>query len=491
MKSQHSSPQESPKNNGLQRPPRREPQSRKHRLGAFAGVGAAGLALAIGCSYLPEHHTVNGRASAQTGATAQAQSLSQAFTQVAEGVSPAVVSIKVEAKAESPHGFFFGGGAGPQSSVRGGSGFIFRSDGAILTNNHVVENADRVEVKLQDGRIFEAKVLGTDPATDLAVLKIDAKGLNAVQFADSDKARVGEWVVAIGSPFGLDYTLTVGVLSAKGRGIGANEIEDYLQTDASINPGNSGGPLLNLDGQVLGVNTVIVGPRNAGVGFAIPSNLVRHVGEQLLKSGEVSRAWIGVGFQELTPDLAKSFGTKVQGGALVSHVEPGGPAAKAGIKPGDVIEKVGDQPVNQGRDLLRAVLNKRVGEQTQLTLLRGGKRVGVTLTTGERPGSETLASGGQGGGKGAVTDGFGLSVQTLTPELAQRLGYEGEGKVVIRGVAPGSPAARAGLTQGDVIVEADKSPVRSTSDLSAALKDGQALLRVDRRGGSLFIALKK
>ena len=427
-----------------------------------------------------------------SAAVEQAAVLSNAFSQVAEKVSPAVVSIKVEAKAELPQGFFFG--RRPESSVRGGSGFVFRADGAILTNNHVVDGAEEVEVKLQDGRTFSATVVGTDPAADLAVLKIDAKKLPVASFADSDKARVGEWVVAIGSPFGLDYTLTVGVLSAKGRGIGANEIEDYLQTDASINPGNSGGPLINLHGEVLGINTVIVGPRSAGVGFAIPSNLVRRVAEQLLDNGEVSRAWIGVSFQELTPDLAKSFGAKLKGGALVSQVMDGGPAEAAGIKPGDIIERVDNAEVHEGHDLLRAVLNKKVAEKVSLSVLRNGKRMVIELTTGERPGTEDQRAQGRRSkakeDNNPIAD-YGMAVQMLTPELKERLGYKGDGKLMVRDVEPGGAAAKAGLQPGDVIVEADRKRVATVSDMAAALSDGRALLRVDRREGSLFLALRR
>lgn len=434
---------------------------------------------------------IAGPAHSQGPGTAQARALSNAFSHVAETVSPSVVSIKVEAKAKHPRGFF--SRRAPDSGTRGGSGFIFRSNGAILTNNHVVEDASRIEVKLQNGTTYPATVVGTDPATDLAVIKIDAKNLPAAKFADSDKARVGEWVVAIGSPFGLDYTLTVGVVSAKGRGIGANEIEDYIQTDASINPGNSGGPLMNLDGKVLGINTVIVGPRSAGVGFAIPANLVRKTAKQLLDQGEVSRAWIGVGFQELTPSLAKSFGTKVRSGALISHVEDGGPAEKAGLQAGDIIERVDNREIREGRDLLRSVLTKDVGQKVQLSVLRKGKNKKLYLITAARPGSEEVAQRSQpkSAKKSAVTAGFGLSVESLSGHMAKRMGYRGRGKLIIRHVAPGSPAHRAGLREADIIVEADQRRVKSPKQLERFLTDGQALLRIDRRGGSLFIALRK
>jgi serine protease Do len=322
----------------------------------------------------------------------RAAQLSDAFADVAERVSPSVVTIKVEAKQDIPDVFkFFGGRGGPgggdespQGTVQGaGSGVIFTSDGSILTNNHVVEKATRIEVVLRDGRTFKAKVAGTDPAVDLAVVKIDAKDLPAATFADSSKARVGEWVLAIGAPFGLDYTLTACVLSAKGRSIHANEIEDYLQTDASINPGNSGGPLVNLQGQVLGINTVIIG--GSGIGFAIPSSIARNVGEQLQTNGKVSRAWIGVSFQPLTSDIAKSLGKADTHGALVASVVAKSPAEKAGIKPGDVIESVDGAPVVQSSDLLRAVLLKPVGSKVAINVLRDGKQVALAMNTAERP----------------------------------------------------------------------------------------------------------
>lgn len=430
-----------------------------------------------------------------SAAVSQASQLSDAFASVAEHVSPSVVTIKVEAKQEVPQIFrnpLFGLPNQDQGGVvkGSGSGVIFRSDGAILTNNHVVEHATRINVVLRDGRVLRAKVAGADPAVDLAVLKIDASSLSAASFADSSKARVGEWVLAIGAPFGLDYTLTAGVLSAKGRGIGANEIEDYLQTDASINPGNSGGPLVNLNGQVLGINTMIIG--GSGIGFAIPSNLARSVGEQLLASGKVKRAWLGVAFQELSPELAKSLGKSDTHGALVSSVVAQGPAARAGIKPGDIIENVDNDTVGEGKDLLRAVLQKPVGHEITVGVRRDGKLQNIKVKTAERPGD--LRNGGGGpslDGEASAPSEFGLKLQLLTPDIASELGYKGSGKVVVAGVRPGSPADSAGLATGDVIAEADRQPVKSPDDVANAAKDGKALLRVERKSGSFFTVLSK
>ena len=434
-----------------------------------------------------------------TEAVNRANQLSDAFAEVAERVSPSVVTIKVEAKQEMPDVFrFFGGprGDNPRNSVKGsGSGVIFSTDGAILTNNHVVEHATRIEVVLQDGRSFKAKVVGTDPAVDLAVVKIDAKNLPAATFADSSKARVGEWVLAIGAPFGLDYTLTAGVLSAKGRSIQATEIEDYLQTDASINPGNSGGPLVNLQGHVLGINTVIIG--GSGIGFAIPSNLARNVGEQLQSKGKVSRAWIGVSLQPITQDLAKSLGRSDTHGALVASVVPKAPADKAGLKPGDVIEKIDNETMGDSHDVQRTVLLKSPNTKIMLAVRRDDKLLSVPLSTAERPANLRAEADddddGDQGQAGAVQGGgLGLNLQQLTPQIAQELSYKGPGKVVVAGVRAGSAADRAGLSRGDIIVEADRKPVEKPADVAAAAKDGKVLMRVDNpKAGSRYVVVSK
>lgn len=418
-------------------------------------------------------------------ALSRAVAFETALTDVAEAVSPSVVSIQVEVSRPQNGAFpFFFGGQSRGGIVRGGgSGVILRSDGYILTNNHVVHEASRIDVRLRNGKSFPATLVGADSATDLAMLKIDARGLPEADFASSEKARVGQFVIAIGSPFGLDYTVTTGVLSAKGRGsIGANEIEDYLQTDASINPGNSGGPLVDLQGRVLGINTMIVG-RGSGIGFAIPSEIAQRVARQLIASGSVKRAWLGVSFQEITPELAAHFGGSFDGGALINAVVPGGPADKAGLQAGDVITAIDDQKIGEGRDLLRTVLRHGVGERLHLEVRRGAKTKKVTLVTGERPSEDSAQSQQQGVQDNAV---LGLTLEDLTPRLRERFGYQGDGRVFIRGVTPGSDADRAGLRPGDIILQADRKAVRSAADVRAALQDGKALLYVERESQRFF-----
>jgi Do/DeqQ family serine protease len=421
---------------------------------------------------------------------------------VAERVSPVVVSIRVEQQVDrrSQFGggmpFPFGGGGGDGQGDSGvargaGSGVVISPDGYILTNNHVVENASRIEVHMQDGRTFRGQVVGTDPATDLAVIRIAGRSLPSATFADSSRARVGEWVVAIGSPFGLDYTVTAGVLSATGRGgLGVNEIEDYLQTDASINPGNSGGPLVNLRGEVLGINTMIVG-RGTGIGFAIPSDLASNVATQLIQTGVVRRAWIGVGFQELTPELAAQFGTQTRTGALISNVVGTGPAARAGLQAGDIVVSVDSRPVREGRDLLRAVLRQPIGSRVQVGLLRRGRQQTVTLVTTERPDANPGRRTPRPAQPQPQPSGWGMQIQPLTPQIRQQIGYSGNGAVVVSGVADGSIADRAGIQPGDVIVEADRNAVTTPQQVLQALSDGTALLRVMRRDGSFYAVVAR
>jgi len=492
---------------------------------ALSGALVLGLVVAAGAALSPMPRTSAQTREAPTPAQVQATPvpaqapaplaappvvdvarLGDAFATVAAAVSPAVVTIRVEAVRQVPEvpfgfrgspfgqmppGFGMPNDGQPDVITGGGSGVIIRGDGYIVTNNHVVAQARRLDVVLQDGRSFEGRVVGTDPATDIAVIRIDARNLPTARFASSDAARVGEWVMAIGSPFGLDYTVTTGVLSAKGRGgLGANEIEDYLQTDASINPGNSGGPLVNLRGDVLGINTMIIG-RGTGIGFAVPSDIAQSVSSQLIDTGRVRRAWLGVGFQELSPELASQFGVPVHGGALISNVVPGGPAARAGLRPGDVVVAVGDQPVREGNDLLRQVLRQRVDTNVTVQLLRERRPQTVTMRLAERPTSPTTQHSPQVAPPPAHRDDLGLQLAPMTSQVRQQLRYSGAGAVVVTGVSSGSAADRAGLRQGDVIVESDHRPVRQPSQIAQALADGTALLRVERGDGAFYTVLDR
>jgi serine protease Do len=439
---------------------------------------------------------------AQADPRAALEGLETAFTGVAESVSKSVVAIRIESRRKLvnplggfPFGELFGLPEGREQYQiqRGtGSGVVIRADGYILTNKHVVEGASRVDVVFKDGTQLHGKTVGIDEATDLAVVKVESSApLTPANLADSNKAKPGQWVVAIGSPFGLDYTVTVGVVSAVGRGgMGANEIEDYLQTDASINPGNSGGPLVNLRGEVLGINTMIVG--GTGIGFAIPSNLARIVSDQLISSGKVHRAYIGVGFQELTQELAQHFGVQGKGGALISSVVPESPAERAGLRAGDVITRVDNEAIRESRDLQRTLLQRKVGAKVDLTIVREKKERTVSMVTQERPSSARAGDERPNAKAPKAPDTFGLELEPLTKALAQRLGYSEAQGAVVTAVQRGSTAERAGLRARDLIIEADRKPVRGPDDVRAALTDGSALLRVMRdKDSSSYLVLSR
>ncbi|WP_437733067.1 trypsin-like peptidase domain-containing protein [Sorangium sp. So ce1335] len=423
-------------------------------------------------------------AAAAAGA-ADLRRLGEAFADVADKVGPAVVQIEVTVGEDvsSPLRWFRDGG-----QRRGlGSGVIFSPDGGILTNNHVVDGARAITVRLRDGRMFAGRVAGRDPATDLAVIRVDAKDLPAATFGDSDAARVGSWVVAIGSPFGLGHTVTTGVLSAKGRGgVGVNDVEDYLQTDASINPGNSGGPLVDLDGRVLGINTMVVS-RGQGIGLAVPANMARRVAEQLFRNGRVERAFIGVGLQDLTPQLAAAMQSPPRAGALVNAVAPDGPAARANLEPGDVITSVAARPVRDAQDVIRELFNHNVGETLALEVVRGGQRylTRVTLAPRNEPPPPALPVQRA----PARHPGLGL---TLRDAPAPR-GPGGERGSVARivAVANDSPAERAGLRPGDVILEADRNRAPTAAAVEEAARDGELLVRVQRRDATFYAALRR
>jgi serine protease Do len=388
---------------------------------------------------------------------------------------------------------FFGGPAprGPQRQRSLGSGFIIDGDGSIITNNHVVENASKILVKLSENdQEFEAKVIGRDPKTDIAVIKIDAKtSLSAANLGDSDLLDVGEWVVAIGNPFGLDSTVTSGIVSAKGRHIGQGPYDNFIQTDASINPGNSGGPLINLRGEVVGINTAIFSRTggNMGIGFAIPINLVKELLPQLRGKGKVTRGYLGVLIQKVTPEIAESLGLEKSQGALVANVSKDGPAEKAGVKVGDVIVEFDGKEVKDSGDLPIIVARTPVDKKVRMKVMRDKKEVSLNVAVGELKDEEVVATAPE---KGEL----GLTVQRLTPQMAESLGLDKTEGVVVTAVEPGSAADEAGIRRGDVVLEVDRKAIRNLDEYKKAVaiaRKGRGVLFLVRRGDStLFLALK-
>ncbi len=353
----------------------------------------------------------------------------------------------------------------PQREGALGTGFIISEDGYVVTNNHVIAEAEEIKVNLQGvDEALPATIVGRDKETDLALLKIEAKRtLPVLAFGDSDKARVGQWVVAIGNPFGLGHTVTAGIISAKGRIIGAGPFDDFIQTDASINPGNSGGPLINMDGQVIGVNTAIVAS-GQGIGFAVPSSMVRMVIEQLKSGGKVARGWLGVTIQDVSKDAAKALGLPEAKGALVANVLPGEPADKAGIRNSDVIVKVGGQDVSDSSELLRTIAKLKPGEKIRLTIWRKGRTLEVTATLGQRD-ADKLAQGRPGQPETApVGEIAGLSLRPVDEREAKALGLDRPQGLLVMDVAPESPADQAQIAPGDVILEVNQQPVSTVAD---------------------------
>jgi serine protease Do len=435
---------------------------------------------------------------------------SKAFAEVARKVSPSVVLIQVERETEamqmSPFGFPFGNGdsdnfpfnddffrrffgdrlpdsprhnapgkkqpQGKQRSVVGqGSGFVFSASNKktyILTNNHVVEGNDKISVKFLDGREFEAKIKGTDPKSDIAVIEIEASGLPAVKIGDYSQLEVGEWVVAIGNPFGLSHTLTVGVVSAKGRtSLGINDYEDFIQTDAAINPGNSGGPLANLDGEVIGMNTAIFSRSGGymGIGFAIPINLAQRIANQLIEKGEVVRGYLGIMIQPLTADLAKSFELKNEKGILIAQVTKNSPADKAGLKAGDVIVNFQGRPVSEVGDFRNQVALEQPGSKVEFDIIRDGKQRSVTVKIDKMTDNKLAAQESS-----QASEKLGLAVQTITADLAKQLGIKAGKGVVVTEVAPGSVAMMAGISRGSVILEVNRKAVNTAAEFDHAVK---------------------
>lgn len=439
------------------------------------------------------------------------------FTKLVEKTSPAVVNISTEqmvtTKNASDSGnpqlgpnsqdlneffrhFFgqqpFNGGdpQAPQQQERSslGSGFIISSDGYILTNNHVIDGADVIHVRLNDRREYKAKVIGTDPRTDLALLKIDAKDLPTVKMGDSDKLKAGQWVVAIGSPFGFDYTVTAGVVSATGRNLPSDNYVPFIQTDVAINPGNSGGPLFNLDGEVVGINSQIYTRSGGfmGVSFAIPSKVAMSVVDQLKKNGKVSRAWLGVLIQDVNNDLAESFGLKRPHGALISRVMPDSPAKKAGLESGDIIMSFDGKEINHSGELPYIVGQMKSGDKVDVTVFRDGKDKTLSLTLAKRPNSDiTLAQ------KKADQNRLGMVVGDVPADMAKKLDIQGG--VVVQHVLGGA-ASRNGLAQGDVITMLNGQHVKDAANFSEIVKkvpDNRSVpMQVIREGYPMFIPFK-
>jgi serine protease Do len=429
------------------------------------------------------------------------------YADVVAKVAPSVVTIRSERvvrQAASPFmqdPFFqqFFGMQGhnfkPQPREEGalGSGVIVSPDGYILTNAHVVEGATKIRVDLPDRRTFVAKLVGSDQPSDLAVLKIDANGLHALPLGDASKVRVGDVVLAVGNPLGVGQTVTMGIISAKGRATGVSDgsFEDFLQTDAPINQGNSGGALVNTRGELIGINSQILSPSGGsiGIGFAIPSNMAQNVMAQLIKTGKVRRAMLGVTVQSVNSELAQSLGLPDVRGALVSTVEPNSPAQRAGIERGDVIMRFDGQPVADSNDLRNRVASTLPGTKATVMVVRSGHDVTKDVTLGEL--SETkMASTDQNGSSNG--DNYGLSVAPLTPDLAGQMGVKAQRGLVVEQVAPASAASDAGLQSGDVIVEVNHKPVNNVTQFRDAVKADAgrpALLLVNRQGTDLFLAL--
>jgi serine protease Do len=426
------------------------------------------------------------------------RALEEGFVAVAERVMPAVVNVSTVPRREpgaapppeerfreffGPEFFerFFRGRPPREGPRASGSGVIVDRRGYILTNNHVIEQAAEIHVRLSDQRKFQARLVGRDPKTDLAVLKVDADApLPVAELGDSDRLKIGQWVIAIGNPFGLDRTVTVGIVSATGRvRLGVSQFENFIQTDASINPGNSGGPLLNLDGKVVGINTAIVAT-GQGIGFSIPVNMAREVLAQLIEKGRVVRGWLGIAIQELTDELAQGFGVPPRSGVLVSDVMKDSPAAAAGLRPGDIIVEFRGRPVHEVPELQRQAAATPPGTAVPLTVLRDKTRARLTVTVGEMPGEEAVVAAAP------PREAWGLRVEPLTPALAERFGLTAREGVVVLEVQPGSPAEEAGIRPGDAILSVDRQPVadvRAFQEALARLKPGESVPVYLQRGG--------
>jgi serine protease Do len=477
-------------------------------------VAAVAIGNAIGFHYAQRNSGVIPTVRASNGAN-EMVSMATSFAPVVKTAQPAVVSIASTKVVKAPSGDeglspffndpmfrqFFGDGAGPRSRPgqprehreQGlGSGVIVNSDGYILTNNHVVDGANDIKVITSDKRELKARIVGADPKTDVAVVKVEAKNLPTLAFADSSQAQVGDIVLAIGNPFGIGQTVTMGVISATGRGnLGIEDYEDFIQTDAAINPGNSGGALINTSGQLIGINTAILSRAggNQGVGFAEPANLAREVMTQLLKSGKVSRGYLGVLIQPVTPDIAKAFNMADARGALIGEVSADSPASKAGLGQGDVITELNGARVDDSRELRLKISQFAPGTVVKLKVVRDGAPRDVSVTLGELP-NEKAAASVENSENGSLN---GLSVENLSPQVARQLELPaGVTGVVVTEVQDGSRADEAGLQRGDVIEQVNRQPVKNVTDFERAMKavgERSAALLVYRNGHTSFIVI--
>jgi serine protease Do len=485
-----------------------------------AGTGAAVVALVAVTGYsIGQTQAVRATAAAapvNTSAPVAAPAVTTSYASVVDAAAPAVVTVRVAGRAkmvptqmpglpDDPlfREFFgrrFGGPQQPRQAPRIsglGSGVIATADGFILTNNHVVEGADTVKVELTNRRSFDAKVVGTDPATDLALLKINANNLPTLAFGDSSRVKVGDVVLAIGNPLNVGQTVTMGIVSAKGRSTNAGEsYEDFIQTDAPINEGNSGGALISATGELVGINSQILTPSggNIGLGFAIPSNMARQVMDQLRTDGKVVRGKLGVSIQNVTADLASSLKLSDVGGALISSVTEGSAAERAGLKQGDVIVGINGEKISDNNALRNRIASTRPGTKVAIDIVRDGKPQTVHATVDQLDAKEALRSARSGDGASNDAGGFGLTVEPLTADAARALGLRQRNGVLIAEVDPDGAAAAAGLQENDVILQVNGRTVKDPSELKAVLTTGDdrpVLLLVARRDAQIFVTLKK